>query len=227
MEYTIKDVLPQLRGMVILYGPRLVNQALEKILYDLILDLQEMKKEDIFKIEVPKEEFKEVNQIELPKEIVMVNEIPTMKIDRTPEAMSFNFEIQENPRRARKSKKKSSVETPQNQENGIQETPQNQENLGNKTHQIQENLSNKEKKKIHSDIILKKRQSLESENKRAISLLTEENMKEWISKNMSYWKIAELTGCYDSEVSQKAKEYGLKSTISRIIAGKKMKTQAE
>ena len=83
-------------------------------------------------------------------------------------------------------------------------------------------ISSKEKKAVHADRIFKKRAEILSTGDNPIRHLTEENMKEWISQNMSYWAIAEQTGCFDYEVSNKAKEYNLKSPLSKIIASKKM-----
>jgi len=49
-------------------------------------------------------------------------------------------------------------------------------------------------------------------------LLTEENMKQWIEKDgLTYWKIAEITGAPDTQVSAVAKMYKLQSNASKMI----------
>lgn len=78
-----------------------------------------------------------------------------------------------------------------------------------------------DKKTAHKNAILKKRAELTDQNVEGRSLLTEASMKKWISEGLTYWKIAELTGVWDAEVSALAKNFGLQSAVSKTIAFKK------
>jgi hypothetical protein len=81
----------------------------------------------------------------------------------------------------------------------------------------------KTKKDIHHKAIQAKAVELKAKGISANSLLTKESMSEWIGTGKSYWSIAEETGASDAEVSAMAKLYGLQSTLSKIVAGKKSK----
>jgi hypothetical protein len=78
-----------------------------------------------------------------------------------------------------------------------------------------------DKKTAHKNAILKKRAELVEQNVEGRSLLTEANIKKWISEGLTYWKIAELTGVWDAEVSALAKNFGIQSAVSKTIAFKK------
>jgi len=78
-----------------------------------------------------------------------------------------------------------------------------------------------DKKTAHKNAILKKRAELNEKKIEGRTLLTEINLKKWIAEGLTYWKIAELTGVWDAEVSALAKNYGLQSEISKTIAFKK------
>lgn len=78
-----------------------------------------------------------------------------------------------------------------------------------------------DKKTAHKNAILKKRAELVEQNVEGRTLLTEANIKKWISEGLTYWKIAELTGVWDAEVSALAKNLGLQSAVSKTIAFKK------
>ncbi len=80
-----------------------------------------------------------------------------------------------------------------------------------------------DKKIMHKDAILKKRAELTEQNIEGRTLLTEANLKKWIAEGLTYWKIAELTGVWDAEVSALAKSHGLQSTVSKNIIFKKKK----
>jgi len=78
-----------------------------------------------------------------------------------------------------------------------------------------------DKKTAHKNAILKKRADLALQNVEGRTLLTEANLKKWILEGLTYWKIAELTGVWDAEVSAVAKNFGLQSEVSKTIAFKK------
>ena len=193
-----------LRGLLISYGINLVHKEFDKLIYELISDIQEMKKEGVFDIKVPEPvpEPVEIWRAEIPKVIPMEKEIP-QTVNLTKEENELVEKLFPTPRRvvAKKEKK----ESPK-----VEETPQ-----------PQEKPSAQELKKIHKERITKKRNELKSENVNALDLLTKEKMKELLDQNYTYWKIAEEMGLWDSEVSQKAKEYGLSSKIANLIKSKK------
>ena len=78
-----------------------------------------------------------------------------------------------------------------------------------------------DKRIAHKSAILKKRAELTEQNIEGRTLLTEANIKKWISEGLTYWKIAELTGVWDAEVSAIAKNFGQQSAVSKTIAFKK------
>jgi hypothetical protein len=78
-----------------------------------------------------------------------------------------------------------------------------------------------DKKTAHKNAILNKRAELTQQNIEGRTLLTEASMKKWISEGLTYWKIAELTGVWDAEVSALAKNLGIQSAVSKTIAFKK------
>lgn len=78
-----------------------------------------------------------------------------------------------------------------------------------------------DKKTAHKNAILKKRAELVEQNVDGRTLLTEASMKKWIAEGLTYWKIAELTGVWDAEISALAKNFGIQSAVSKTIAFKK------
>jgi len=79
-------------------------------------------------------------------------------------------------------------------------------------------------KKTHHKMAIDKRVAeLRSQGKEApFPLLTQENMTQWIQKDgLTYWKIAEMTGATDLQVSSVAKMYKLQSNASKMIMFKK------
>jgi hypothetical protein len=79
-------------------------------------------------------------------------------------------------------------------------------------------LTNKE---IHKKAVLAKAETLKQSGVVPGSLLTKEALTKWINDGKTYWFIAEETGASDAEVSAMAKAFGLQSTLSKIVAGKK------
>jgi hypothetical protein len=78
-----------------------------------------------------------------------------------------------------------------------------------------------DKKTAHKNAIFKKRAELTEQKIDGHTMLTEASMKKWISEGLTYWKIAELTGVWDAEVSAVAKKYGLQSAVSKSFIFKK------
>jgi hypothetical protein len=78
-----------------------------------------------------------------------------------------------------------------------------------------------DKKTAHKNAILKKRAELAEQKVDGHTMLTEASMKKWISDGLTYWKIAELTGVWDAEVSTVAKNFGLQSAVSKAFVFKK------
>ena len=185
-----------LRGLLISYGINLVHKEFDKLIYDMIVDIQEMKKEGVFDIVVPVPKLEEVPV----KEIPMNNTIPETIVLEKEENYVVETKL---PRRvvAKKEKQGSSK---------VEETSQ-----------PQEKPSAQELKRIHKERITEKKNLFKSQNVNPIELLTKEKMKELLDQNNTYWKIAEQYGLWDSEVSQKAKEYGLSSKIANLIKSKK------
>lgn len=193
-----------LRGLLISYGINLVHKEFDKLIYELISDIQEMKKEGVFDIKVPEPvpEPVEIWRAEIPKVIPMEKEIP-QTVNLTKEENELVEKLFPTPRRVVAKKEKQGPSQ-------VEETPQ-----------PQEKPSAQELKKIHKERITTKRNELKSQNVNALDLLTKEKMKELLDQNYTYWKIAEEMGLWDSEVSQKAKEYGLSSKIANLIKSKK------
>jgi hypothetical protein len=80
----------------------------------------------------------------------------------------------------------------------------------------------KEKMKLHKDAIAQKRKEQEALGVVPESLLTEENLRLWIqTEKKNYWKIAELTGCSDSDISYKAKSFDILSDTAAYIRQKR------
>jgi hypothetical protein len=76
-------------------------------------------------------------------------------------------------------------------------------------------------KEIHKKAVSAKAETLKNAGIQPGSLLTKEALTKWINDGKTYWYIAEETGASDAEVSAMAKAFGLQSTLSKIVAGKK------
>jgi hypothetical protein len=74
-----------------------------------------------------------------------------------------------------------------------------------------------EKRQKHKEAIQTKRDELKASGVEPSTLLTLSNLKKWLDEGNTYWKIAELTGVPDADVSAVAKQYGLKSAVSQKI----------
>ena len=74
-----------------------------------------------------------------------------------------------------------------------------------------------DKKKKHKDAIIAKRNELVQKGIEPSTLLTMNAMKAWLEAGRTYWWIAEETGNPDVEVSAKAKQYGIKSKVSKMV----------
>jgi hypothetical protein len=79
----------------------------------------------------------------------------------------------------------------------------------------------KTKKANHTEAIQKKQQELEAKGIVPSTLLTLTAMSTWIKDGKTYWWIAEETGTSDAQVSAMAKQYGLQSHVSKMVAFKK------
>lgn len=85
-----------------------------------------------------------------------------------------------------------------------------------------EKENQKNKMKAHKEAILKKRTELAAQGIIPETLLTEENLRKWIQQEKkNYWKIAEETGCQDSDISTKAKFLNIFSDVALLIRKKK------
>jgi len=74
----------------------------------------------------------------------------------------------------------------------------------------------------HREDVLKKHKELTDKGIKPESLLTKENLTQWLGSGMSYMRIArELTGVHENEVAAVAKTFGLQSDIKKFIVMKK------
>jgi hypothetical protein len=74
----------------------------------------------------------------------------------------------------------------------------------------------------HREDVLKKHKELTEKGIKPESLLTKENMTEWLGQGMSYMRIArEKTGVHENEIAAIAKTFGLQSDIKKFIVMKK------
>lgn len=80
---------------------------------------------------------------------------------------------------------------------------------------------NKAKREKHDADVAAKRKEYQDKGVDPVSLLTKENLSNWLKQGLTYWQIAEATGCKDSEVSGKAKAFGLQSQMSKYIIAKR------
>jgi hypothetical protein len=78
-------------------------------------------------------------------------------------------------------------------------------------------------KEEHREAVNKKRAELEEKGINPMTLMTKENMSNWIGQGLSYQKIARETGVNEAEVSTLAKTMGLQSKISKMVFLKKGK----
>jgi len=74
----------------------------------------------------------------------------------------------------------------------------------------------------HREDVAKKYKELTEKGIKPESLLTKENMTQWLGSGMSYMRIArELTGVHENEIAAIAKTFGLQSDIKKFIVMKK------
>lgn len=78
------------------------------------------------------------------------------------------------------------------------------------------------KLKKHKELIAKKRQEIVASGINPDSVLTDENIRQWIGvEGKTYWTIAEMTGCSDSDISARAKTLGVISQTALLLKQKK------
>ena len=93
-----------------------------------------------------------------------------------------------------------------------------------KKEMTQEGAGEKFSKAKHREEVAKKHKELTEKGIRPESLLTKENLTQWLSQGMSYMRIArELVGVHENEVAAIAKTFGLQSDIKKYIVMKKGK----
>lgn len=86
------------------------------------------------------------------------------------------------------------------------------------SHQMGEKFS----KAKHKEEVAKKHKELTDKGITPESLLTKENLSQWLGSGMSYMRIArELTGVPDNEIAAIAKTFGLQSDVKKYIVMKK------
>lgn len=74
----------------------------------------------------------------------------------------------------------------------------------------------------HREDVAKKHKELTEKGVKPESLLTKENLTQWLGSGMSYMRIArELTGVHENEIAAVAKTFGLQSDIKKFIVMKK------
>lgn len=74
----------------------------------------------------------------------------------------------------------------------------------------------------HREEVAKKHKELTEKGIHPESLLTKENLTQWLGQGMSYMRIArELTGVHENDVASVAKTFGLQSDIKKYIVMKK------
>ena len=79
----------------------------------------------------------------------------------------------------------------------------------------------KQQKASHREEVEKKRQELVAKGTKPETLMTEANLRTWLSSGWSYMKIAKETGVHEAQVANFAKSFGLQSKISKYVAMKK------
>ena len=91
-----------------------------------------------------------------------------------------------------------------------------------KKEMTQDAAGEKFSKAKHREEVTKKHKELTEKGIRPESLLTKENLSQWLGQGMSYMRIArELVGVHENEVASMAKNYGLQSDIKKYIVMKK------
>jgi len=74
----------------------------------------------------------------------------------------------------------------------------------------------------HREDVAKKHKELTEKGIRPESLLTKENLTQWLGSGMSYMRIArEITGVHENEIAAIAKTFGLQSDVKKYIVMKK------
>lgn len=74
----------------------------------------------------------------------------------------------------------------------------------------------------HKEDVVKKHKELTEKGIKPESLLTKENLSQWLGEGMSYMRIArELVGVPENEIAAVAKTFGLQSDVKKYIVMKK------
>jgi hypothetical protein len=74
----------------------------------------------------------------------------------------------------------------------------------------------------HREEVAKKHKELTEKGIRPESLLTKENLTQWLGQGMSYMRIArEIVGVHENDIASIAKTFGLQSDIKKYIVMKK------
>jgi hypothetical protein len=90
-----------------------------------------------------------------------------------------------------------------------------------KSEMIQQ-MGEKFSKAKHKEEVAKKHKELTEKGIKPESLLTKENLTQWLGSGMSYMRIArEITGVPDNEIAAIAKTFGLQSDVKKYIVMKK------
>lgn len=91
-----------------------------------------------------------------------------------------------------------------------------------KKEMAQDAAGEKMTKARHKELVVEKNKELLSKGIKPESLLTKENLAEWLSKGYSYMRIArEYVGVPENEVAAMAKTFGLQSDMKKYIVMKK------
>lgn len=80
----------------------------------------------------------------------------------------------------------------------------------------------KSKHELHKEKIVAKAEELKKNNIDGRVMLSEPALKAWIEiQGKSYWDVAEMTGCFDAEISAICKSYGIQSKVSKLAIQKR------
>lgn len=90
--------------------------------------------------------------------------------------------------------------------------------------EVVEKTEYNDEKDSHRIAVAEKYKELVEKGIEPASLLTKENLDTWLKSGKTYLKIAKETGIHESEISSKAKEFGLSSMASKYKFYKKGKT---
>jgi hypothetical protein len=88
--------------------------------------------------------------------------------------------------------------------------------------EMNQQMGEKFSKAKHKEEVMKKHKELTEKGIKPESLLTKENLTQWLGQGMSYMRIArEITGVPDNEIAAIAKTFGLQSDVKKFIVMKK------